>query len=140
MVTLELVTLDGTKLRDQVHEVIIPTANGYIGVFKDHAALISLAVPGVISVRRSDKQPDDLMDHYATNGGVVEILDNVVRVLVDEADHADEINEKEIEKALEAARKLRTEAKDQVSLDHAQQLIDRSAVRLRVAELRRRKR
>lgn len=140
MVTLELVTLDGTKLRDQVHEVIVPTANGYIGVFKNHAAMISLAVPGVISVRRSEKQPDDLMDHYATNGGVVEISDDVVKILVDEADSATEINEKEIEKALDAARKLRSEAKDQVSLDHAQQLIDRSAVRLKVAELRRRKR
>jgi F-type H+-transporting ATPase subunit epsilon len=140
MIKFELVTLNGTKLRDEVHEVILPTADGYIAVFAQHAPLVSLAVPGIISIRRKANQPDDLMDHFATHGGVIEVVDDTVRVLVDEADAADEINEKEIQTALENAKKLRSDAKDQVSLDHAQQLIDRSAVRLRVAELRRRKR
>lgn len=140
MIKFELVTLNGTKLRDEVHEVILPTPDGYIAVFEKHAPLISLAVPGVISVRQKASQPDDLMSHYASNGGVIEIADNTVRVLVDEADAADEINEAEIKKALEEAHKLRAEAKDQISLDHAQSLIDRSAVRLKVADLKRRRR
>jgi F0F1-type ATP synthase epsilon subunit len=58
--------------------------------------------------------------------------------LVDEADHADEINEAEVQKALERAQKMKAEAKDQVSLEHAQQLVDRQAVRLQVAGLKRR--
>lgn len=140
MVKFELVTLNGTKLHDEVHEVVLPTAQGYIAVFTHHAPLVSLAVPGVISVRHKANQPDDLMDHYATNGGVIEVVNNTIRVLVDEADAAHEINEKEIQASLEKAKKLKADAKDQVSLDHAQQLIDRSAVRLKVAELRRRKR
>lgn len=139
MITLELVTLDGVKFSEEVHEVILPTPDGYIAVFANHASLVSLATEGVISIRRKDNQPDDMMDHFATNGGVIEVMDNKVRVLVDEADAADEINEAEIQKALETARQLRAEAKDQVSLDHAQQLIDRTAVRLKVADLRRRK-
>jgi hypothetical protein len=36
--------------------------------------------------------------------------------------------------------KMKSEAKDQVSLDHAQQMVDRSAVRLQVAGLKRRHR
>ena len=140
MVKLELVTNNGTKLSEDVHEVVLPTPDGYIAVFTNHASLVSLATPGVISVRRQANHPDDLMEHFATNGGVIEILNNKVRVLVDEADAADEISEAEIQKALERARQLRAEAKDQVSLDQAQQLIDRSAVRLKVTELRRRKR
>lgn len=140
MIKFELVTLNGTKLRDEVHEVILPTAEGYIAVFMNHAPIVSLAAPGVISVRRKSSQPDDLMDHYATNGGIIEVLNNTVRVLVDEADAAEEINEKEIQAALQRAQQLRSEAKDQVSLNHAQQLMDRSAVRLKVADLRRRKR
>ena len=140
MVRLELVTLGGTKLAEDVYEVVLPTPDGYIAVFSEHAPLVSLATPGIISVRRQANHPDDMMDHFATNGGIIEILNNQVRVLVDEADAADEINETEIQKALERARQLRAEAKDQVSLDQAQQLIDRTAVRLKVAELRRRKR
>ena len=140
MVKLELVTIHGTKLAEDVHEVVLPTPDGYIAVFDNHAPLVSLATPGVISVRRQASHPDDMMDHFATNGGVIEILDNYVKVLVDEADAAHEINEAEIQKALDRAKQLRAAATDQVSLDHAQQLIDRSAVRLRVSELRRRKR
>lgn len=140
MLRFELVTLDGTKFGEEIHEVILPTADGYIAVFQNHAPLVSLAVPGVISIRGKESTPDDMLEHYATNGGVIEISENTVRVLVDEADAAEEINEAEIKKALEEAHALRAKAKDQVSLDQAQQLIDRSAVRLKVSELKRRRR
>lgn len=139
MIRFELVTLNGTKHKEEVYQVVVPTPDGYIGVFKDHASLVSLVTPGVISVRQKQNQPDEHMPIYATNGGVVEIMNNEVRVLVDEADAADELNEAEIQEAIEAARRLKSEAKDQVSLDKAQQLIDRAAVRLKVADLRRRR-
>ncbi len=140
MVTLELVTLTGTKLKEEVHEVLLPTVNGQIAVFKDHAPLVCSAVPGVISVRKKANHLDDMMEHYAIDQGVIEILDNRVRVLVDEADKDSEISAKEAEEALQRAKKLRSEAKDRVSLDKAQSLVDRQASRLKVAELRRRKR
>lgn len=139
MITFQLVTLDGVKYADEAYEVLLPTPDGIIAVFKDHMPIVSIASPGVISVRRKSSEPDDMMEHYATNGGVIEVLNNEVRVLADEADHADEINTAEAEKAIEHARKLRAEAKDQLSLDSAQNLIDRSQVRLRVAELKRRR-
>lgn len=137
MVLFELVTLEGVKFRNTVNDVQLPTATGYISVFENHAPLIALAVPGVISIRREADQPDDLMERFATNGGTIEVHDNVVRLLADEADHSDEISEVEIKKAHDEALKLRAEAKDQVSLDHAQSLIDRAAVRLKVADLKR---
>jgi F0F1-type ATP synthase epsilon subunit len=67
------------------------------------------------------------------------VHDNVLRVLVDDADHADELNEAEEQKALERAQKMKAEAKDEVSLEHAQQLVDRQSVRLQVAGLKRRR-
>ncbi|HMS23591.1 MAG TPA: ATP synthase F1 subunit epsilon [Candidatus Saccharibacteria bacterium] len=139
MITFQLVTLDGVKYADEAYEVLLPTPDGIIAVFKDHMPLISIASPGVISVRRKSNEPDDMMENYATNGGVIEVLNNEVRVLADEADHADEINAAEAEKAIADARQLRAEAKDQLSLDTAQNLIDRSQTRLRVAELKRRR-
>lgn len=136
----ELVTLTGIKLQEDVYEVILPTATGTISVFPNHMPLVTLAVPGVISIRRKPTVADDDMEHFATNGGVIEIGNDFVRVLVDEADHADEIVESEARAALERAQKIRSEAKDEVSLEHAQTLVDRQAVRLKVAELRRRRR
>lgn len=140
MVRFDLVTLNGTKFSQEVHEVILPTAEGYIAIFPNHAPLVSLAVPGVITVRQKPGDSDTHLRHFATNGGVIEVGSNVVKVLVDEADNEEEINEQEVQKAIDAARKLRAEAKDQISLDHAQSLVDREASRLKVAELRRRKR
>ncbi len=140
MIHFELVTLDGVKFGQDVYEVILPTPDGYIAVLPDHMPLVSIASPGVISIRHKPSEPDDLMDHYATNGGVIEVLDNTVRVLVDEADHEKDINVAEAEKALERAKQLRAEAKDKMSIEHAQSLVDRHAVRLHVAGLRRRSR
>lgn len=137
MIRFELVTLNGTKLSEEVYEVRLPTPQGEIGVFTNHAPLVSVASPGVIIVKKSQNDPESKWEYYATNGGVIEIVEGIVRVLVDEADNASEINIQEVEKALERAKALKAEAKDQVSLDKAQQLVDRQAVRLQVAGLRR---
>lgn len=140
MIHFELVTLSGTKFASEVHEVMLPTPQGIIAVFQHHMPLVSISSPGIIKVRHKAGDPDDFMDAYATNGGVIEVADNKVRVLVDEADSSDEINEQEAAKAHQEALELRRTAKDQISLDKAQTLLDRSSVRLKVAELKRRKR
>jgi F0F1-type ATP synthase epsilon subunit len=101
--------------------------------------LVSVATTGAIAVRRNPRDTDAQREYFATNGGVIEVSDNTLRVLVDEADHADELSEAEIQKALERAQKMKAEAKDEVSLEHAQQLVDRQAVRLHVANLKRRR-
>lgn len=138
MIHLNLVTATGTKFDGDVYEVILPTLEGEIGVLKDHMPLISAATNGVISIRKNPKDPDREMEFFATNGGVIEVEGNNLRVIVDEADHADDISEAEAKAALERAQKMKVEAKDQVSLEHAQALVDRSAVRLHVANLKRR--
>ena len=138
MLHFQLVTLSGTKFDDDVNEVTLPTLDGEIGVLQDHMPLVSVATTGAIAVRRNAKDRDDQREFFATNGGVIEVADNLLRVLVDEADHADDINEAEAEAAVERAAKMKAEAKDQVSLEHAQSLMDRQAVRLQVAGLKRR--
>src|SRR6185312_6075468 len=100
--------------------------------------LVSVATTGAIAIRRDPKDSDNKREYFATNGGAIEVVDNNLRVLVDEADHADEINENEVQKALQRAEKMKAEAKDQVSLEHAQSMVDRQTVRLQVAGLKRR--
>ncbi len=140
MIRFELVSLDGIKFGEDVYEVLLPTLDGRIGVLPGHMPLISVATDGVVSVRRASNDRDDALEHFAISGGVIEVADNVLRVLVDEADHADEISEGEAQAAFERAQKLKSEAKDQVSLEQAQSLVDHSAVRLQVAGLKRRRR
>lgn len=137
---LQLVTLSGTKLDSQVYEVILPTEDGEISVFPDHEPLVTLAKSGVISVRENKTDPDSSMELYAISGGVVQIDNQLVRVLVDEADHGADINEVESKQALERAIKMQSEATSQVDLEKAHQLVDRHHVRLKVADLQRKRR
>lgn len=139
MIKFELVSLDGVKFSEDVYEVLLPTMDGEIGVMPGHMPLVSVAKAGVISVRRNANDRDEQMEDFAISGGAIEVSGDTLRVLVDEADHSDEISEEEANAALERAKKLKAEAKDQVSLEQAQSLIDRSAVRLQVASIKKRR-
>jgi F-type H+-transporting ATPase subunit epsilon len=88
-------------------------------------------------VREKKSDRDDDRRVYALSGGVVQIDPSYVRILVDEAEHSDELVAAEIEKALEHAKNLRTNAKDAVSISEAEALMNRAATRLKVANLRR---
>jgi F-type H+-transporting ATPase subunit epsilon len=140
MIRFELITITGIKLKDTVHEVKLPTPQGQIAVFKNHAPLVTLASTGVITVRMKENTPDDLQENYAIDSGLIEIANDTVRVLVDEAEKDSEVSAKEAEEALQQAKQLRANAKDQVSLDKAQAIVDRQATRLQVANLKRRNR
>jgi F-type H+-transporting ATPase subunit epsilon len=138
MIHFQLVALTGTKFDGEAYEITLPTLEGEIGVLQDHMPLVSVATNGVIAVRREAKDADRDREYFAISGGVVDVSNNRLRVLVDEADHADDINEAEAEAAMERARAMQAEAKDEVSLEHAQSLVDRHAVRLQVAGLKKR--
>ncbi|HZM63636.1 MAG TPA: ATP synthase F1 subunit epsilon [Candidatus Saccharimonadales bacterium] len=134
----ELVSLDGVKFKAQAFSVVLPTASGQITLLAQHEPLLSVVVPGIITIRRNKSDADTHLEHYATYGGVLEVTKDGARVLVDEATHGDEVNEAEARKAHEAALAHLKQAKNQVELDKAQALVDRSVVRLGVAQLHRR--
>ncbi len=138
MIRFQLVALSGTKFDGDVYEIVLPTLDGEIGVLQDHMPLVSVATTGVIAVRKDSRDADRDREFFAITGGVIEVSGNTLRVLVDEADNAEDINESEAKAAIERAEKLKVEAKDEVSLEHAQQMVDRHAVRLQVASLKRR--
>ncbi|HEU5004557.1 MAG TPA: ATP synthase F1 subunit epsilon [Candidatus Saccharimonadales bacterium] len=138
MIHLQLVTLTGIKFDDDVYEVTLPTLDGEIGVLQDHMPLVSVATSGAIAIRKNRNDPDRARDIFAISGGVIDVENNNLRVIVDEADHADNINEAEAEAAHQRALAMKAEARDQVSLEHAQTMVDRSSARLDVARLKRR--
>lgn len=137
---LQLITMLGKKVEQQVYEVLIPTANGEIGVFPGHEPLVTMAVPGAIAVRHNKTDTDDQLDYFAISGGVVEISPSALRILVDEAEYGEDILEAESKAALARAIEMRDNAKDQMELERAHQLVDRHMVRLKVADLHRRTR
>ena len=140
MMHLQLITLNGIRVDDDIYEMTAPTSAGEIAVFPGHEALVTLAKPGALAVRHKKADADKDLEYFAISGGIIEINPTFIRVLVDEADHGEDIIEAESQAALERALKLRDSAKDQVDLDRARELIDRHQVRLQVADLHRRRR
>lgn len=137
---LQLITLLGIRVDQDIYELIAPTAAGEIGIFPGHEPLVTLAVPGALAVRYKKGDPDRDLEYFAISGGVINVNQTSIQVLVDEADHGDDIVVAESQAALDRAMKLRKEAKNQVDIDHARELIDRHTVRLQVANLRRHRR
>ncbi|HSX32735.1 MAG TPA: ATP synthase F1 subunit epsilon [Candidatus Saccharimonadales bacterium] len=135
---LQLVSLTGIKYDDEAYEVVIPTAEGAIAVYDGHMPLVSLAVPGLLSVRKQKSDSDSARQEFASAGGVVEIDSTTVRILVDEAEKAEDIVAAEAQAAFERAQKMKAEATSQVEIERAQALMDRHAARLHIADLRRR--
>ncbi|MDP3997392.1 MAG: ATP synthase F1 subunit epsilon [Candidatus Andersenbacteria bacterium] len=137
--SFELITPAGLKFQADVYEVLLPTPQGQIGILPDHRPLINIVSPGVISIRHNRQHTDDQLEHMATAGGFAQIDGRRLRLLADLAERAEDIDEFKAKAALERARELQHAAKDQVSLADATALIEQNTARLKVAELKKRK-
>jgi len=138
MFQLQIITLSGVYLDEEVFEVQVPTLAGPIAVNAGHAPLVGVIRPGVLTVVR---KKGDALEHHEQIGvyeGTIDILNNTVKVLVDDVDTPDEFSEDEAKKALERAKEMTEKAGDSVALSEAQSMMDRSAVRLQLASLKKR--
>ena len=129
----ELLTLSGAKWQGEADEVVLTTTNGEMGVLPHHEPLVAQVVAGAVTIKSGHGAPEV----FATFGGLLEITPEYVRLLADEADHESELVAEEIEAALDEARSMKEKAKDKVELAKAQQMIDRSELRLGIAKMRR---
>jgi len=96
---LEIATPEQLLVREEVTEAMIPAENGYIGVLPDHASLF--AQLGINPLTWSGAQSSHAVMMVAQ--GFIEIRDNQVRVLADEAQMAAEIDLAAAEKELQSA-------------------------------------
>ncbi len=75
---LRVYTPERQLVDDVVREVTVPGAYGQIGVLPDHAALVTLLEPGVLSYKQDAK-----VVRFQIGGGFAEVRDNVMTVLAD---------------------------------------------------------
>jgi F-type H+-transporting ATPase subunit epsilon len=93
LLNLKVLTPDGPVLEGEVYEVTLPGTQGEMGIFPQHAALLTGIVPGKLTYRAPDGS-----DTAALGRGVAEIQNNEVRVLVDRALLKEELDPQVIEK------------------------------------------
>jgi F-type H+-transporting ATPase subunit epsilon len=138
VIHFKLASVSGVKFDDDVYEILVPTLAGTIAIYQDHMPLISAGAPGVISVRKSPGDHDDVREHFAVSGGVVQIDGKTVNFLSDEVTTSGEVSEAEAEAAVNRAEELMSGAQTQQALHEAKRLLARSSAQLHVARLKKR--
>ncbi len=97
---IEIATPERLLAQEKAVRAQIPAKDGFIGVLPDHAALLSELGIGALTYTTPSNQVFSL----AIAGGFLEINDNVVRVLSDTAEKAQEIDVSKAEQALKEAQ------------------------------------
>src|SRR5512137_2935735 len=97
---LEIITPKRTVFSSDVVSFSAPGVMGGFQVLHSHAAMMSSLTVGEIKV----VEPDGTEFRYATSGGFVEVRNNVVIVLAETAERADEIDSARAQKSRERAQ------------------------------------
>src|SRR5437763_16801193 len=86
-VTLEIVTPDRSLVHEQVDEVQVPAADGYMGILPGHTPLLATLQVGELTYRIGQQST-----HLHVAIGFVEVLPDRVTVLAQVAERAAEID------------------------------------------------
>jgi len=133
---LDIVTAEREVLRAEgLDAVIAPGSEGQLGILPRHAPLMTMLEPGELRARRGGEETA-----IAISGGFLEVRDDVVTVLADTAEQAEEIDVERARAARERAEQLLRERPADVDLAVIQASLRRSMLRIRIAERRTRRR
>lgn len=83
--------------------LIIPTDDGSYGVQAHHHNMIAAIIPGIVSFRRSDSAE---WEYASVSQGIMKVEENDVLILVDTAEHPDEIDENRAKRDAEEAKEI----------------------------------
>lgn len=96
----EIVTPEQVVYRSEARMVVAPTIDGEIGIMPLHAPLVSALKPGEIRVIHSD----DKVEWFAISGGYVQVHEDKVIILADQAAASSQIDVERARQALAKAR------------------------------------
>ena len=96
----EVLTPEGEVFNDEVEMVSTRTSVGSIGVLANHAPLMAILDPTELRLYKSDS---DIVK-FAQGEGYLQVVNNEVLVLVEEAVPPDQLNRSDIESKLREAQ------------------------------------
>jgi F-type H+-transporting ATPase subunit epsilon len=132
---LTVLTGERTVLDETVASLIAPGTEGYLGVLRNHAALVTGLNPGKLTVTDLAGK----VQEYAVSGGFLEVRRNVATVLTDAIETAEAIDVPRAEKALEAARQRLAHPDPEMDRAEIETALKRAQNRIRIGRAARRK-
>jgi F-type H+-transporting ATPase subunit epsilon len=128
MIQLTIVTPERSLLNEQVDELQVPGAEGYLGILPGHAPLFTELKVGELSYRKGSAWTS-----LAVAWGFAEVLSDQVRVLAETAERAHEIDLERAQRAKERAEKRLSQGGGDVDYDRARIALQRAIIRIQVA-------
>ena len=134
---LEVLTIERKLYDEYVNMVIAPGTEGVLGILPQHTPLLTALTYGELQVKKAGEE--DLF--FAISGGFMEVLPDHVIVMADAAERAAEIDLERAQAALQRAENLlsRAKADETVDFDQIEAALQRSAIRIKVAQRRRKR-
>jgi len=126
---LRVMTEQKTVMEEIVLSVTAPGTEGYLGVLRGHAPLITGLTPGKLSVRTLD----DAVREYAVAGGFMEVSRNTATLLADALEPVADIDVARAETAAGRARDRLAHKGENVDVDRAEAALARALNRIRLS-------
>ena len=134
LLRLEVVTPNRLVLNEEVSEVVISGSEGYFGVLPGHLPFLTTLKAGYLTYWQGRE-----VHHLAVSQGFAEVRGDVVSILADTAERAEEIDVDRAERARERAEsRLKEWAVGDERIDNAraEAALHRSLARLQAARTR----
>ena len=136
-IQIEVVTPARAVLKQRVEEVVLPGAEGQLGILPDHLPLITALGIGEMIVKGPDK-----VRTFFVDGGFAEIRDNVVTVLTEDCHGVDEIDVEHARQLLHQAEsslsaleeRAKKEGVEEDLMEHHRRMLKRAQVRLLMSD------
>ncbi len=126
--TLEIVTPDRSLVREQVDEVQVPAAEGYLGILPGHTPLLATLKVGEVTYRQGT-----ILTHLSVAFGFVEVLPDKVTVLAQIAERPEDIDVARAEAAKKRAEERLARPVADLDFERARVAMMKSLIRLQVA-------
>jgi len=117
----EIVSQDRIVFQGDVDIVVLPGAEGMMGILPNHSPLLTVLQYGIITVRSKDNE-----ENFTVAGGVAEVQPDQVTVLADAAENVEEID---IQRAENARKKAEEQLKKGIEADSDSYLSIQAALR-----------
>ena len=130
---VNIITPERTVFEVEAVSVVIPGSEGYLGIWANHAPLVTGVQPGVVTLTQADGEKEIFL---AVSGGFLEVSRNTVNIMCDTCERAREIDLDRAKAAIQRAKERLAshgEAEDQ---EKARQALERAQARVHAAYLR----
>lgn len=129
-IKFKIVTPERTVFEQEVDQVTLPVTDGQVTIMPDHRSYIASLKAGEIMLKSGGKEIS-----LVTSGGFIEFNDNILVLLADTAEVAEEIDLKRAEEARARAEQLKKEKVTMNEMEYAKvaAAIEKESARIHVA-------